>query len=243
MEESAIIEKIAMFGFTRLEALIYLCLYTNGDLTGYEVAKQTGISRSNVYGALSGLVDHGAAYLIEGNSSKYMAVPIEEVCENHIRRMNETKKYLVENMPKEKEVSEGYVTIEGYRHIVDKIHHMLLSAEKRIYLSAPAIFIEGMEEELELLLEKGIKVVLISDKKPLNMDKGGLIFYRKTEENTGEGEQLRLIIDSTHVLTGDISDSSDDTCLYCAQKNFVNVFKEAMRNEIELIQLKGETKE
>ena len=47
-------------------------IYQNGELTGYEVAKLTGISRSNVYGALSALADKGAAYLMEGNSSKYV---------------------------------------------------------------------------------------------------------------------------------------------------------------------------
>ena len=51
--------------------------------------------------------------------------------------------------------------------------------------------------------------------------------------------QVRLIIDSEYVLTGEVEGTSNDTCLYSAQKNFVNVFKDAMRNEIELIKLKG----
>ena len=31
--------------------------------------------------------------------------------------------------------------------------------------------------------------------------------------------------------------SPADTCLYCGQKNFVNVFKESLKNEIKLIEL------
>ena len=46
--------------------------------------------------------------------------------------------------------------------------------------------------------------------------------------------QLRLIIDSLYVLTGD----PEETCLYSDRKNFVNVFKEAMRNEIKLIEMR-----
>ena len=49
MDEMSFIEKLMVFGLTRQEASIYLCLYRNGILTGYEAAKLTGISRSNVY--------------------------------------------------------------------------------------------------------------------------------------------------------------------------------------------------
>ena len=84
MEENMVLDKLMLFGLTRQEAVIYLCLFQNGGMTGYEVSKQTGISRSNVYSGLSGLADKGAAYLEEGNTSKYTALPIEEFCENKI---------------------------------------------------------------------------------------------------------------------------------------------------------------
>ena len=68
MEENTILDRLMLFGLTRQEASIFLCLSQNGEMTGYEVAKQTGISRSNVYSGLSGLVDKGAAYLEDGNT-------------------------------------------------------------------------------------------------------------------------------------------------------------------------------
>ena len=67
-----------LFGLSRQEAAIYLCLLKNEELTGYEVAKLTGISRSNVYNVLASLVEHGAAYVMEGTSSKYLAVALPE---------------------------------------------------------------------------------------------------------------------------------------------------------------------
>ena len=56
-------------------------------------------------------------------------------------------------------------------------------------------------------------------------------------------QQIRLITDSRYVLTGEITGSNLDTCLYSGQTNFVNVFKEALSNEIKLIELtKGENR-
>ena len=42
-----------------------MTLLAEGRLTGYEATKLTGISRSNTYTALAGLVEKGAAYVLE----------------------------------------------------------------------------------------------------------------------------------------------------------------------------------
>ena len=54
---------------------------------------------------------------------------------------------------------------------------------------------------------------------------------------SAKGNNVRLIIDSEYALTGEITGSRDDTCLYTGQRNFISIFKETLRNEIKLIQL------
>lgn len=237
MDETEILEKLITFGMTRQEACIYICLYKNGELTGYEVAKQTGISRSNVYSGLSELVEIGAAYLLEGSPNKYTAVSVEEFCDNKIRNLMKQKEFLIKNMPVMAAPSEGYITIEGAVNIRNKIIAMLKGASKRIYLSAPEAFIEEIRQELEGAVGRNIKLVLITDKDAGIKDVMQYLTDKKER-------QIRLIIDSVYVLTGDIEGGRTDTCLYSGQKNFVNVFKEALRNEIKLIELtKGEEKQ
>lgn len=234
MNEGLILEKLIAFGMTRQEAMIYLCLYHRDGLTGYEVAKQTGISRSNVYGGLSGLAEMGAAYLMEGSAKKYAAASVEEFCNNKIRALMKERDFLMKNMPVADKPSEGYITIEGAANIRNKIITMLEKAEKRIYLSAPGDFLEGIRDELEAVVGRGMKLVLITDE---DVGIGDAVLYLTDRKE----KQIRLIIDSVYVLTGDMEGEKTDTCLYSGQKNFVNVFKEALRNEIKLIELtKGE---
>ncbi len=234
MDQVNCIEKLVLFGLTRQEATIYVCLVQNMELTGYEAAKLTGISRSNVYSALAGLTEKGAAYLIEGTTSKYNAVAIEEFCDNKIRNMKEVAKYLKEQIPDMAEISDGYITISGYKNIRDKIHHMILSADKRLYVSAPEEIIEMISRELQAVSKKEIKVVIVTNKAP---DMEGVTVYLIEKKE----KQIRLITDSKYVLTGEFTGSNLDTCLYSGQKNFVSVFKEALSNEIKLIALtKGE---
>lgn len=249
MERATMFEKLSLFGFTRQEATIYLCLLQNGELTGYEVAKLTGISRSNVYNGLAMLVEHGAAYAMEGAPNKYLAVSLKEFSENYIRHLRDVQSYLILNEPKRIINTERYITIEGERHISDKIHNMLLASEKRIYFSAASCFIEKWQSEIKTLIERNIKVVLISDQLPDSLkeeEDTGIIFYQMSANTEREDDfwekekQVRLIIDSEFVLAGEIRGSMNDTCLYSAQKNFVATIKDAMRNEIELIKIRSE---
>lgn len=236
MEESEVLNKLGLFGLTRQEAVLYLCMYRYGGITGYEAAKYTGISRSNVYSGLSGLADKGAAYLEQGSASRYIAVPIEKFCECKIRNLKREKEYLIENVPAIKEQEIGYITITGNGNILDKMIEMILEAEKRIYLSASFSMIREVEKEIVKALEKEIKLVLITDGIPENSEiKRKSICYL-----TGaRGNSIRLIIDSAYALTGELTGKKDDTCLYTGQENFIKVFKDALRNEIKLIELQG----
>lgn len=231
MEENALTEGLMQFGLTRQEAAIYICLASNRELSGYEVSKITGISRSNVYSALASLVEEGAAYLIEGETNKYTSVDVEEFCQNKIRHLTETMELLAQKMPQIGNNCEGYITITNHRHIMDRIHFMLAHVKYRVYLSMPVEFLEQLRDDIMRLVVDGKKVVLLVGEQ---VEMEGCIIYHTDKKE----KQVRLIVDSEYVLTGDMTGSSLDTCLYCGQKNFVNVFKESMKNEIELITLR-----
>jgi sugar-specific transcriptional regulator TrmB len=236
--QGILLEELNQFGLTRQEANIYICLLKNKEMSGYEVAKITGISRSNVYSALAGLVEKGAAYLLEGNPNKYTALSAEIFCENKIRHLNKLKTDIAAKAPHISEDCEGYITITSHRHIMDKIYNMLSNVEYRIYMSIPVQYVNDFRPQLEKLIGDDKKVVLLINE-PLEPPIDGAITYI-----TGKNDnQLKLIVDSSFVLTGDMRGDVSDTCLYCGQKNFVNVFKDSLRNEIKLIELtKGDRK-
>ena len=92
MEKVTFTERLMEFGLTRQEATIYQCLLGEGKMSGYEVAKQTGISRSNAYNSLASMTEKGAAHLAEeGHTRKYVSVTVEEFCKNRLRLMEEPR--------------------------------------------------------------------------------------------------------------------------------------------------------
>ena len=57
MESTVFAARLTEFGLTRQEACIYECLLREGKVTGYEVAKLIGISRSNAYNSLASMTE------------------------------------------------------------------------------------------------------------------------------------------------------------------------------------------
>lgn len=234
MEEGRATEYLMHFGLSRQEALIYEQLLAGGKQTGYEISRDTGISRSNAYTSLAALVEKGAAYLVEESAKKYIPVPADEFCGNRIRRMEEERRWLAVNLHSESSEADGYITVDGEENIRDKIRTLLEKAEERVYLSCSCACLETLKEDLTRLAGKGRKIVLITDR-CFEMD--GATVY----ETEDRGNQIGLIADSKYVLSGEFGPGSMNNCLYSGQRNFVLLFKSALANEIELIKIrKGE---
>lgn len=207
-----------------------LLLVSEGDLNGYEVAKITGISRSNTYTSLAALVDKGCAFVIEGQTTRYSPVPIEEFCNNKIRKLQEVKQELIKNIPAKRDGNEGYVTIKGESHILDKMKNMVSEAKERVYLSVSEQILSIILAEIKAAIDRGIKTVLITNK-PFCLE--GATVY-STEKSR---QEIRLIVDSTNVLTCDIDDGEYSTCLYSRKKNLIDLLKDSLKNEIKLIEM------
>ncbi len=232
MNKTDLTERLIKFNLSRQEAQLYLCLWEKGKLTGYEAAKLLGCSRSNIYSSLKVLVEKGAALVIEGSPLVYSAIEPAEYMENKLQELKEEKEYILKELPEKEKEKGGYFTIQGSNHIQNKISHMIRECEKRLYFSAEGEVISSYKELLREQKEKGLKVVLMS-----NEDFSAIA--TKFYQDKPEKGQIRLITDSSCVLTGELTGKTVDTCLYSEQENLVSIMKDALGNKIKLLELEG----
>lgn len=219
-------EALMKVGFTRHEAALYITLCGEGELTGYEAAKLSGIPRSNAYLALAGLVEKGAAYKIEGNAMKYIAVPGTELAENIRRETQSVLDYIKQHLPEPQKQTEPFITIVGETHIVNKMNNIIHRAESRVYVSMAAEELEYIREPLAAAMDRGLKVVVITS--PGCRMEGALLYHSPKQPG-----QIRIIADGAHVLTGELT----TTCLYSENQNLIQLIKDSLVNEIKLIEL------
>lgn len=197
-----VVDSLMKAGFTRHEAVLYITLCSEGELTGYEAAKIASIPRSNAYLALAGLVDKGGAFRIDGDTSKYAAVPASELVFNIRKQLEQVYRHIEENIPARNETSEPYLTVTGKKNVIDKMSYLISHSNERVYISTSPKELEYVRQELEAVRDRGLKVVLITAPE-FKLD--GVVKYTS---NKKEG-QIRLIVDTAHVLTGEIRDSGE----------------------------------
>lgn len=226
-----LIEALVKTGLTGQEAQIYLALCREGRMTGYEAAKASGISRSNAYLALSGLADKGAAWRVEGEPASYVAVPPPEYLANTRRAMEAVLSFLEKSIPGPKEPPAPFITIRGRVQVIDKMRNEILEAKLRVYLSLAGPELELVRRELEEARGRGIKTVIVTDA-DFALEGAQVL---KHEKKPG---QIRLICDTERVLTGELSEI-DASCLYSRNAALVQLIKDSLTNEMELIRLSG----
>lgn len=203
-----LITALKKIGFTQQEAVIYIELCHHHEMTGYEAAKQSGISRSNAYAALSNLVDKGYAYVIEGSSAKYTPVPKEELLKNARRDFEATIGIIEQELDFTSHGQEPYVTVKGEKQIYDKLKNIISQAELRLYLSCDSGLQVEVASEIEAARERGLKVVIL-----------------------GASDSFKIIADTKEVLAGTLKQS-----IYSKNSTFVQLIREAFVNEIALME-------
>lgn len=226
-----LLDALIQAGFTRHESVLYLTLCKEGPLSGYEAAKISGIPRSNAYLALAGLVDKGGACRIDSEVVKYAAVSARELITNLRRAMESVWGVIQSNAPEREFGQDPYITLQGRLHIINKMKNMLCQAQDRIYLSIAASQLELVDDELRTARDLGRKVVLITDP-PYRLD-GATVYHN--HKSLG---QIRLITDTSNVLTGELPEGGGGTCLYSKNKNLVQLIKDSLTNEIALIRIR-----
>lgn len=154
---------------------------------------------------MAGLVEKGAAHLMEGAATKYTPVPLEEFCGGRIRDLEEYRDKLLKLQPVRRETSDGYITVPGKKQILRKMRAMTAGARERIYASMSAELLRLILPELENAVGRSLKVVLITEPS-FSLD-GALIYGTEKRQ-----DQIRLIVDSNCVLTGDFNGAGRPAC-------------------------------
>jgi len=226
------IEALNRFGLTRQEALMYVTLLGHGPQTGYEAAKRCSISRSNAYAALAGLAEKGGAMKSDGKAGKFIATPKEEFLSRLRLSCEQTLALLETELPERVGDEAPYLTVSGHDNVVDKMRSMLAEVQSHVYVSAHSSEAAHMTAELQDCAARGRKTVLICDADP---NVPGVVLHLKEQERG----HVKIIADTSAVLTGCLLPKPAAQCLYSRNGHMVRLMREAFLNELELIDRQG----
>lgn len=246
MKES-IFATLKNLNFTEYEAKAYLSLLEESPLTGYAVAKNSGVPRSKIYEVLDSLAVRGDILVSPGNTPQYTPVPAKELIKNR-RKQAEENFELAEKSLAEFEQSandrENIWNITGSGAILDKVKESILSAKKRILLEVWKEEFEELEPSLRAAAEKGINVTIIAYGE-ISADFSNVYHHYMGQDITEEygGRWLVISADDSEVVAGIVSLGKDSRAAWTRHVGLVMPITEFVIHDLYLMEIMKEHRE
>ncbi len=236
-----ILETLKNLNFTEYEAKAYLTLLEESPLTGYAVAKNSGVPRSRIYEVLDSLVMRGDILISLGNTPQYTPVPAKELIKN--RRIKAEENFeLAEKSLEEFENSasdrENIWNITGRNEILDKVKTCIIAAKKRILLEIWKEEYDELESELRQAANRGVQVIIIAYGEIVS-DFATVYLHYMGHEITEEygGQWLVFSGDDSEVVAGIVSLGKDSRAAWTMHVGLVMPITEVMIHDLYLMEI------
>ena len=232
------VEKLVEIGFSEYEAKAYVALLQENPITGYQLAKLSGVPRSMIYEVLGKLTTRGAAMTLHKETgTKYAPVPAHEFLDQLHHDHEVLVVSLKDDLGSMDRLSDlEYVwNIEGHENIMAKVLEMIAQAECRIYVSLlPATF-AALQEALQEAIDRDVQVVVYSTGE-LDLMGGRMIAAPAPEEAEEriEGLWLVLVVDGKEVLIGELLTENRARASWTGSPLFVFVAEHHLRTDLYL---------
>ncbi len=232
-----IISLMQNIGFTQYESQVYLALLQQSHISGYELAKISGVPASKIYQILNKLTDKEMILAIDSDPRKYVPLPPREILSRYKNDYLQTMDSLNEKLSllyAQDEASESYIwNLSGRNEIIRKLTEFISEAKEHLYLS---VWDEEVEEISEALLQAeaaGVELTLVHfGKKILGKGKE----YRHGNEHQIRiergGRRIALIVDDKKVVLGHFLKDGSSTAAWTSNKGLVLLAKDYIIHDI-----------
>ncbi|WP_053363368.1 TrmB family transcriptional regulator [Bacillus sp. FJAT-27251] len=239
--KETIFETLKNLNFTEYEAKAYLALLEESPLTGYAVAKHSGVPRSKIYEVLDGLAIRGDILVSPGNTPQYTPVPAKELIKNR-RREAEENFELAEKSLAEFERSandrENIWNIMERNKILDKVKGCIGSATKRILLEIWKDEYEELEAELRQASLRGVNVTIVAYGE-ISSNFAQVYLHYMGDAITEEygGRWLVISADDSEVVAGIVSLGKDSRAAWTRHVGLVMPITEVIIQDLYLMEI------
>ncbi len=240
MSES-LLEKLGKIGFSEYEAKAYVALLGKSPVSGYELAKLSGVPRSMIYETVGKLVARGAAMTLpKEGGAKYAPVPAADFLDQLHREHAALTTTLKDDLTALSAAPDlEYVwNIEGHENVMAKAIEMIEQAKGQIYLALlPETFL-ALQTALVTAVQRGVRVVIYTTAN-IDLPGGQIVVAHVSEETLGQARGLGvvLVIDSEEVLIGEWLTEAQAWASWTRSSLFVFVAEHHLRTDLYLPQI------
>ncbi|MCC6170285.1 MAG: TrmB family transcriptional regulator [Caldilineaceae bacterium] len=232
------LEQLQELGFTEYEARAYHALLQYNPVSGYELAKVSGIPRANIYVVLQKLEERGAVIRAEdGDSTHYLPVAPDELLDAMAHRFEHTLDTAKQSLRAvSRPDAAGYVWhIQGYEHLLAHARAVLKDAKRDLLVAIwpdEARALAGDFADAEARAVDITTLCLAACPAECGGCRGRI--FRNKVVDTQDSRWLMLVPDEETVLVGEVTARGEVSTVRSRQRLLVNMTAWFIRHSIAL---------
>ncbi len=227
--------------FTEYEAKAYLALLSESPLTGYAVAKNSGVPRSKIYEVLDNLIARGDVIVSLGDTPLYKALPAKEMIASRKTKISETfnvAEIALKQFEQAADDRENIWNITGHSAIIQKINECILSSQKRILIEIWAEDFPDIATSLEIAATNGvdIKIIAYGD---INAPYASVYAHDMSDKITSEygGRWIVFSADDKEVVAGAVSLGNESRAAFTKHQGLVMPITEVVIHDLYIAEI------
>lgn len=206
-----LVHQLILLGLSDNEARGYATLLRFGPLTGYEVARHSGIARGNVYACLGRLIEKQA--VTRTSEDHFLALPLEQFAalqQDHFslatERAHQALQLLQQN-PEEAQV----VSIVGTETLLQRCTTILQEAQHPIFLAGFPGELEILAPVLKQAQQRSLSIEAISFGPPPAAVPSAIEHFAADDIRSAQQGRLLLLAAFPHGIIGFLSEETMKT--------------------------------
>jgi sugar-specific transcriptional regulator TrmB len=237
-----IISLMQSIGFTQYESQVYLALLKQSNVTGYELAKLSGVPASKIYPILNRLINKEVIQAIDTEPKKYIPQPPHEILSRLRSDYSSAFDILderLEHIYSEEEAANDHIwNISGHKIIIRKVIDFINECKEKLYLSVWDEELDEISEALLFAMDRGVKISIVHFGNKLlgieNEYKHGREHSIRIERG---GRRIALIVDDKKVILGHFSEDGSSNAAWTINKGLVLLAKDYIIHDIYSIRI------
>jgi sugar-specific transcriptional regulator TrmB len=232
-----ILQNLQNLNFSQYESKAYLALLQRGEVTGYELAKNSGIPASKIYQVVNKLIAKEVVLAIDSEPVRYAPIPPDAVLtrlkDDYMHNLNNLTGTLNQIYNKEFHSDHYIWNISGRDSILNRVIRFINIATREIHLSVWDEEVSEIEEALMEADRRRVKLSIVHyGQKKLEI---GREFRHGREHRIREergARRIALEADEEWVILGHFLEDGNSHAVWTSNKGLVLLAKDYIIHDI-----------
>jgi sugar-specific transcriptional regulator TrmB len=230
-------------GLTTFEAKAYLSLLETGNVTGYELSKQSGIPSSKVYSVINSLLKKDLVIPLESHPVRYLPRSAADAIEKCSSDLKATAVYLKKHLKKiEHPSSHEQITarnIIGKKEIFRKARQLIRESRRTLYLALWREEWGHVRTALTRVHSRRVNVFTVAYG-PVPIDFGEIYQHAPSDPVYRERQERRFVLvsDDQKALFAGFAEEGPEKAVWTENRGLVTLVRDFIIHEIYIVKIR-----